>query len=301
MMFILSYLVIVGLTMLNQVERGGRVLAFHTDENANALGLPAVFLSPLILYFAFEHWRKGHFFRVVAGGAVSLYLVLWALTASGSRGATAATIVSLGIFVPFRHGFQLRGKVFLNIAAVAVVVISVGGFVYWTELPSPTLKKRIEAALNGPEEDAVVDERVALDRAGLRAFVESPLIGTGFDNFSYVSQAYDDSATAHAPHNVFIQFLAQAGILGALAFCFVLIRWFIMLLRTQSITVSQSHRELMWAFIAAMAGIITHTIAAPLVLQRHYWLLYGLGIVTATQILRENEWLQAEQVRTVNR
>jgi hypothetical protein len=67
-----------------------------------------------------------------------------------------------------------------------------------------------------------------------------------------------------------------------------------MLFRTQSITLSQSHRELAWAFVAAMAGILTHAIAAPLVLQRHYWLLYGLGIVTATQIIGGPDWLRDE-------
>jgi O-antigen ligase len=294
-MICLSYLAVVLLTMFNQVERGGRVLAFHKDENANALALPTVFLSPFLVFFAFEMWRRGRRILLVCGGAAVVWILLWALTASASRGSTAATIVALAIFVPFRHGFQLRPRVLLNIAAVFLVVVAVGGFVYWTELPSPTLKKRIEAALSGPEEDAVVDERVALDRAGLRAFVESPLIGTGFDNFSYVAQFYDDSASFHAPHNVFIQFLAQAGLLGAGAFLFIMARWFALLLRTQAITTDRSQRELLWAFIAAMTGILTHAIAAPLVLQRHYWLLYGLGLAAALRAVDGTEWAPQQQ------
>jgi hypothetical protein len=286
----LSYLAVVVLTMFNQVERGGRVLAFHKDENANALALPTVFLSPFLVFFAFELWRRGRRLLLVCGGAVVLWILLWALTASASRGSTAATIVALAIFVPFRQGFQLRRRVFLNIAAVVLVVFAVGAFVYYTELPSPTLKKRIEAALSGPEEDTVVDERVALDRAGLRAFRESPFIGTGFDNFSYVAQFYDDSASLHAPHNVFIQFLAQTGLLGAGAFIFIIARWFVLLLRTQALTTSRSHRELIWAFIAAMTGIMTHAIAAPLILQRHYWLLYGLGLATTLHVADGPDW-----------
>lgn len=286
-MLILAYLTVAILTMFNQVERGGRVLAFHKDENANALALPTVFLSPFLVYFALELWRRGRRIILLCGGAVVVWILLWTLTASASRGSTAATIVALAVFVPFRQGFQFKPRVFLNMGVVILVIVGIGGFVYWTELPSPTLKKRIEAALSGSEEDAVVEERVALDRAGLRAFVESPFIGTGFDNFSYVAQFYDDSASFHAPHNVFIQFLAQAGLLGAGAFFFIIARWFALLLRTQAATTSRSHRELIWAFIAAMTGIMTHAIAAPLILHRHYWLLYGLGIVTATHVALE--------------
>jgi hypothetical protein len=42
--------------------------------------------------------------------------------------------------------------------------------------------------------------------------------------------------------------------------------------------------ELIWAFVAAMTGIMAHSFLAPLVLQRHYWLLYGLGMSVATRI-----------------
>lgn len=283
LMVILAYVVIVIFTMFNQVERGGRVLAFHKDENANVLGLPTVFLIPFVLYFALDQWRKRRRVLVLVATGAMFYLMLWALTASASRGSTVATIVSLAVFVPFRHGFALRPKVFLRIAAVVVAVTAVGAFVYWTEIPSPTLARRVESTLGSREEHSVVDERVALDRSGLRAFLESPLVGTGFDNFRYVAQFYDDSATLHAPHNLWIQLLAQTGLVGAVAFLFVIARWFVLLLRTQSIVGIRSQRELLWAFIAAMTGIMVHAIAAPLVLHRHYWLLYGLGVITAIQ------------------
>ena len=33
-----------------------------------------------------------------------------------------------------------------------------------------------------------------------------------------------------------------------------------------------------------MTGLMAHSMLAPLVLQRHYWLLYGLGIALAVEL-----------------
>ena len=78
--------------------------------------------------------------------------------------------------------------------------------------------------------------------------------------------------------------MAQAGIFGAAAFAFIIVRWFVLVLRTQSRVRNPTDLQLLWAFLAAMAGLMCHSMLAPLVLQRHYWLLYGLGIAAAVQL-----------------
>jgi O-antigen ligase len=286
-LFLSGYLVVVGLAFLIQnVQLAGRVVPFF-NGNPNALAIPTVILVPFVLYLALDLWRRDFSIMAVLGAAAILLLMLWSLNASASRGATAATLVSLTVFLVFHNGWSRARTVLLRLGMVLLGVAIVGAAVYWTNVFPDTLKTRIERTIApDPSGQSVTDDRLALDRAGLKAFWSSPIVGTGFDNFRYVGQFYDDAATYHDPHNLWIQFLAQAGLLGAGAFLFIMVRWFVLMARTQSRARTKPDRWLLWAFIAAMTGLMAHSMLAPLVLQRHYWLLYGLGIALAVELGR---------------
>ena len=277
-MFVLGYLAVVAISMLSPSTAGGRVLPFYNEENANALGLPTVFLLPFVLAFTAREWRgkRRPLVLIVFGGAI--YMMVWALAASASRGSTVASVISLTVFIAFSGGTDRLGTVLRRVGVVLAVIVALGAVLFGTDLFGGKLSDRLVGTFGGEESRVVVDERAALNRAGLNAFLQNPLIGTGFDNFRYVAQFYDDEATFHDPHNLWVSFLAQTGLVGAAAFAYIIIRWFVLLLRTQSIAARGSDREELWAFIAAMAGIMAHSTLSPLVLQRHYWILYGLGI-----------------------
>ena len=277
-MFILGYLAVIAVSLLQPSTAGGRVLPFYNEENANALGLPTVFLLPFVLCFALREWRGARRPAVLGLFGIAVYMMLWALGASASRGSTAASILSLTVFVVCSGGIDRWRRVLLRIGVVLLVVLAVGVVVTETNIFGAKLKDRIVSTFGGSEPHAVTDERAALNRAGINEFLQNPFVGTGFDNFRYVSQFYDDAATFHDPHNLWVQFLAQTGIVGAAAFAYIIARWFVLLLRTQSFAERRSDREMLWAFIAAMIGIMAHSMLSPLVLQRHYWILYGLGI-----------------------
>jgi O-antigen ligase len=283
---IIGYLLVIAVAMVSQrVQLAGRAVPFFND-NANALAIPTIMFAPFILYFAPRLWQKGRTVESVLVAA-ALYPMLWALTASASRGATAATILSLTIYVVFGVGKGRSRRAILSFAVLALVLVSVGAAVYSTSLFPNTLRDRLEGTINPGESRGVADGRIALGQAGIKAFLESPLVGTGLDNFRYVAQLYDDDATFHDPHNLVIQLLAQTGIVGAAAFAFIIYRWFAMLYRTQALATTVLDRRLLWAFLAAMGGIFAHSMISPLVVQRHYWLLYGLGMAAALGIARE--------------
>lgn len=286
-LFLSGYLVVVALAFLEQnVQLAGRVVPFF-NENPNALAIPTVILVPFVLYLALDLWRRAFPLTAMFVTAAILMLMLWALNASASRGAAAATLVSLTVFVVFHDGWSRARTVLLRLGMVALGFAILGAAVYWTNVFPDTLKTRIERTIApDPSGQSVADDRLALDRAGLKAFWSSPIVGTGFDNFRYVGQFYDDAATYHDPHNLWIQFLAQAGLVGAGAFLFIVARWFALMLHTQSRARTKPDRWLLWAFLAAMTGLMAHSMLAPLVLQRHYWLLYGLGIALAVELGR---------------
>jgi O-antigen ligase len=286
-MILLGYLVVIVLAMvLGRSQLAGRAVPFFNDS-PNALATPTVFLVPFVCYFALQQWRRGRWISVVAGGGAVTYLFMWALTASASRGATAAVIVSLVLFWGLGHDARptLHG-----VLRVAVIVAVVGGLVaiaFTTSAFPDKLKDRIERTFDPEEDRELTEGRVALNRAGMQAFLESPFVGTGSNNFRYVAQFYDDEATFHEPHNLWIQFLAQTGLVGAGAFAFIIVRWFVLVVRARSVAEERSDRELLAAFIAAWVGIMAQSSVAPLVLHRHYWLLYGLGIAAAVVIGRD--------------
>lgn len=286
--FVVGYLALVMVVMLlPQEQRAGRVVPFFT-ENPNGLASPTTLLAPIALYLAINQWRRGSRLLAVLWGGGALYLMLWALTASASRGSTIATIVSLGLFVTLGDQSRLNGLVVRGVVT-CLVFLAIGTLAFWTGIFSDTLKDRVAGTFTSVEDQALAEERLALNRAGVRAFLSSPLVGTGFDNFRYVAQFYDDEAEMHEPHNVSIQLLAQSGIAGAGAFVFMIVRWAMLLIRTRSSTTSRSGRGLMSAFIGGMAGILTVSLIAPLILHRYYWLLYALGVATAVGLAQEEQ------------
>lgn len=280
------------------VQLAGRVVPFFSD-NANALATPAVLLAPFVLFLSIDLWKKGNRWWILLGGAILGYLMIWALTASASRGSTGATIVSVGLFVVFRQDSRLD-RALAGIVVVGVVLV-LGAIVSSTNVFPDTLESRVQRSIVPEEGREISGGRIALDRAGLQAFFESPFVGVGFDNFRYVGQFYDDEAEFHDPHNLWIQLLSQTGIIGAGAFAFIVGRWLVLLLRTRASLDSSNDRAVLLAFIAAFVGILIQSMIAPLVLHRHYWLLYGLGMATASALAMRLRGAKNGDVPTLRR
>ena len=112
----------------------------------------------------------------------------------------------------------------------------------------------------------------------LAAIVESPLVGVGLDNFRYVAQKYYPEATPQQPHNMWLGLMAETGVVGALAAAFLFITWFELLLRARAWTHDRDLRRLAWASITSMMAVMAIFMTIPIMLHRHYWLLYGLGL-----------------------
>jgi len=265
----------------HHVQGAGRVLTFYS-HNPNRLGYPAAYLLPFVLYFLFDNWRRKRYLVSTLLALPVFYILIWALAASASRSSTVATVVGLLLFLAFRKGFRLDFRTPLRVLSVAVVIGLVGYLLFQTSYFPATLRTRIERTLN--MEETLVDDRRRLAIAGWLGFVESPLVGVGFENFRYVAKEYVPQATDQVPHNMWIQFLSQIGLFGTLAFLALIIGWFLMVFRAQRVTTDDSLRELLSAQIASMAAVMTIYMFIPIMDQRQYWLLYGLGLAVALEL-----------------
>ena len=278
-MYLLGTLVLMVWAMVTQQDSGfhHRIRTFHSD-NPNPLGYATAYMLPFVLHFMFEKWRQGKFVSVILLAPLIFYPMIWALTASGSRSSTVSTLAALIMFLSFRGGFEINLKMLLRILFVILIIACLGYVIASSDYFPAILWERIERTM--AMETTLIDDRKRLAIAGWRAFVDSPFIGVGLDNFRYVATHYDvPLVTPQSPHNLWLQFLAQIGIVGTLAFLVIIVYWMLWLFRAQRAAISPSQRELFWAFIASFSAIMMLFMFVPIMIQRQYWLIYGLGIV----------------------
>lgn len=261
-------------------QGAGRVLVFYSD-NPNRLGYPAVYLLPLlfVLWYASRGTTRGRRLLTAVAVGAGLYFSVWALTASGSRSSLAGCVAALVVYVVVRPG-QSPAQVVGRVLALVLVTIGLGtGLAATGQLPT-TLEERVDRSLNPTDADdasGLVADREHLMNAGVRAFMDSPFIGTGLDNFRYVTTDYDLEATPQLPHNLPLQLLVQVGLVGTLAFAAYLAVWAFDMRRAYR-RLGPPDTELVWGLVASLAGILTIFMFAPEMLDRHYWLIVALGL-----------------------
>jgi len=265
-----------------QTQGAGRVLVFYSD-NPNRLGYPAVYLIPflIVLWQSTRQSRRSVRVLVAVTCLASGYLVLWAMFASASRSSLAGVLVALVVFVVLRPGQGITRILARGLALIAVVGLVGFGLVNTGHLPT-TLQERLTRSVSADTEDqaGLLGDRQHLATAGIRAFVESPFLGTGLDNFRYVTENYDTYATPQLPHNLWLQLMVQVGVFGALAFGLFLLIWIRDMIRAFR-RADPPDRELLWGLVAALSGVLTILLFAPEMLDRHYWLIVTLGLATA--------------------
>ncbi len=272
---------LVGLSSAAAFERfqgAGRALVFYSS-NPNRLGYTTAYVLPFALYLILDVWQRRRFLAIVLALPI-LYLMIWALAASGSRSSTVGTLVAAVVFLAFRRGFHANLRTLARLALTLVVVALLCIWFYQSSLFPATLRQRIE--LTFAEKASLTQDRIGLAEAGWLAFLESPLVGVGFDNFRYVAGQYV-FGTHQVPHNMWIQFLAQIGLVGMLAFAIVIVEWFAEMFQAQRATTDRSRLGMLWAFIASYIAILTIYLFVPLPIQREYWLVFGLGLALAHQ------------------
>jgi O-antigen ligase len=262
-------------------EQGsGRVLVFYSD-NPNRLGYPAAYLLPMLVALAVLSRRCSPVRRIGAVAAVALgcYLSVWAIFASGSRSSLVGAVVALLVLVVLRPGLGLRRAV----ARFALLCVALGGLgitLHATGQLPTTLEERITRSLDRSDPEAqshLVADRQHLANAGLVAFVESPLLGTGLDNFQYVTPRYSLEASQQLPHNLWLQLLVQVGVFGTLAMAGFFVVWTADVVGAMR-RLHPSDAMVLWALAAALAGLLTIFFFSPEMVDRHYWLIIALGI-----------------------
>ena len=87
-----------------------------------------------------------------------------------------------------------------------VMIALLGLMVFRTDYFPSILSERVTRTFTPGDELSM--DRIGLNEAGLRAFTDSPLLGLGWTTSGLSAWRYG-APSNQAPHNIWIQFLAQ--------------------------------------------------------------------------------------------
>jgi len=244
-----------------------RAIGFFTHPNSLAL-----FITPLLAFLlpkvsqaldsvvvSFRHKKFGNV-------ATWFVLISWILGAAGlllslSRGGWLGLIAALAVFVVLSGKKMYLYASLVGIVAVASVIIVV-----------PNLRYRVLLPFYG-EKSSVA--RLSLWQTGSKMIQDSPVIGKGLLGFTANWEKYNDDPGLQsypAPHNIFLNFWVDTGLLGLVSF--ISINIYLVALAVQK-------RKIVWMLslvLFVIAMFVHGQIDVPYLkndLALLYWLLFG--------------------------
>lgn len=148
-----------------------------------------------------------------------LGILLFGILVSESRGPLVAALVStvtlVVLFIAVERDDKRLAALFLAASFLAVVSLFVLHFVFGVSIPN---FDRILPLLRG-EFDASNQRRVRFLRQGALLWLESPILGNGAGSYGVWIHGVD---VEEYPHNVFVETLAELGLIGLLLFGLIL-------------------------------------------------------------------------------
>ncbi len=202
------------------------------DRLSGTVGNP-IFLASYLFFHVFialryaeETYRaRGAWWPYALAAALNLVVIVLTQTrAALVAGAVSLFILSLYAFSGFGSR-KSRNAVYM---AWLFAILFAGTF--WATRES-ALWHGVPILGRIAQEGVRSDDRLFAWKAGLQAFAEKPLTGVGWENFYTAFNAHYDPRLLRngfsetffdRPHNVFIQFLAETGIIGFAAYVFLL-------------------------------------------------------------------------------
>jgi putative inorganic carbon (hco3(-)) transporter len=237
-----------------------------------------IVLVPIVLLqlWTITSWRA----RLPA--LLALAAILCGVMLSYSRGAIVGLCALLAALVAFRY-LRLRYVVPVIVAAVIILAIT-----------DPMLIRRVQTMGGESRNPRVVDvsilERRTYSIGALHVFLDHPLLGVGFGQSpKYIPRygrmyGYMLPPKNAAAHNMYLQILAETGLVGLTAFLLMLwavVRPMFALRRYWA----QSHPEYVHILTSLLLGLLAFLVTSiflHLSFTRYFYLLLGLcGAATA--------------------
>lgn len=233
-------------------------------------------------------------------GACSLTIVF-----TYSRGALVALLAMLALLVLVRRP---RLRHVLAAIVVAVLLLPLVPATYVQRMGTIFQKMgAVVVTITQPAEATWIEDqsfrgRLSENLVAARMFLDHPLVGVGFDNYSGRYQDYsqrlllDPRSENRAPHNLYLEIAAETGIVGLFAFgtvLWVLFRGILLARRSLQDQALGEIRGMMDAVTIALTAWLIASLFLHAAHTRYFWLLAGIAL--ALPRAAENETAAVER------
>lgn len=273
-----------------------------TPRLGGPINAPNMWGQTIVAVIALVIFRIIHERRTIVKlfAVMILGVLLYATLNTYSRGAYLALIVIvLLIFIVFEDRFNPM----IVMAVIGLMMLAI-------PLMPANYMERLQSllVLTSSDENSIYEDSSFRGRSselltGLSMFKSSPLLGIGAGNYKISYQKFsqvigiETRAEPRDPHSLYVQLLAENGVLGFLAFIGVVASLFSGLAKAKkSIEYMPSLQQSWSPWISSLqVSLIGYLFAATFLhgaYIRYFWILYGLGIVA---IQLTNEMLTADK------
>ena len=245
-----------------------------SGAGTNANDLAAVLVASLVLAIALAAWyRRSPILRLTAIGAGAACIALTFLTLSRAGLLALGVVLVLAVLVASRQ----RGKV-LALALIALVAV-VGYFGFFAP---PEARERVTTVGSGTG-------RTDVWRLGGRMIEDKPVTGVGIANFAQTSLHYvnepgqlntQNQGQALVAHNIYLETLAELGIIGLVMFLGVLgFPLWTSLQAARNFAAAGDHRTeaLARALFVAQMAMLAAAFFASIQYNKQLWSLLAFG------------------------
>jgi len=239
-------------------------------SNANDLAGWLILTVPVFIYLGFlKSWTK----KILKISLIGLsLLVMICLILTFSRGALIAIFISCFIFA-----FYFRKKAFI-LLIFPVIFLLIYIFTPILEIYSFNFTK-------GKGSISVI-ARLDLWERTTKLIADYPILGSGPGTYVSLIGRYNKDATPNTsyPHNSFLQIAAEIGIIGLLAFLWIIIKIFLEALKYRNKLSTNTQKCILLGLSAGLMAFLiqsffdTNLFSLQLVIT--FWLLTGLMIST---------------------
>jgi putative inorganic carbon (HCO3(-)) transporter len=181
---------------LNRATSGNSLL-----DNFNGIAITMNTLIPFTYYLTF-HYKK-LWIKMVSLSLMSLFI--WTLILTGSRGGLVGFMAVVGIIWAW-------SKKKLILGLIIIIMLSAG----WLALGSGSRERY--SSIISEERDASSENRILAWIDGVQLFIGRPLAGVGAGAFAWAR--LEKFHVFLNPHNMYVQILAELGLIGIIAYFF---------------------------------------------------------------------------------
>ncbi len=246
--------------MLSGIGKSG-TLQLHSVGHVNHTAIYIAIVLGLCASWMFARWKTWKHGTRAVGLAVTA-LVLVSLVITASRGAVGVGLVMLPLLA---LAWWPRARAPLVASVVAIALVFTAAFAMRFDVVQK--QDQNESANN------VLASRDGVWRMGLAGWERFPVFGVGMDNYNLITQErvrdwkasagkpYNPAEYVHFPHghSLYINTLAERGVVGLAILAIVLLAWVVWLIRFRP---RANDDDLDWILWGGAAGAWFVTVAA---------------------------------------